>query len=75
LILDNHKVYHSSDENNKHIYVVGLILSTQIARPLYTNFRLVSERIIEIQLNGNPMNINIEQVYAPTTDASDNLNR
>lgn len=69
-IVDNHKVYHSGDENNKHIHGVGLIVSRRLQDHII-NFTPVSERIIVIQLNGNPVNINIVQVYAPTTDAED----
>lgn len=69
-IIDNHKVYHSGDENNKHVHGVGLIIS-RILQDYIINFTPVSERIIVIQLNGNPVNINIVQVYAPTTHAED----
>lgn len=34
------------------------------------NFILVSERVIVLQLEARPVNINIIQIYAPTTDKS-----
>jgi len=67
--MDDHKVYHSGNENNTHIYGVGLITSCRIQEYII-NFISVSERIV-IQLNGNPVNMNIVQIYAPTTDAED----
>jgi len=57
-IVDNHKVYHSSNENNKRIYGVGLIVSRRLQDHII-NFTPVSEKIMVIQLNGNTVNINI----------------
>lgn len=36
-----------------------------------TNFVPRSEKIAIIQVSGNPVNINLVQIYAPTSDADD----
>lgn len=63
-------VCHSGNENNTHIYGVGLITSRRM-KDYIIHFIFVSEKIIVIQFTGNPVNINIVQVYAPTINAED----
>lgn len=57
-IVDDHKLYHSSNENKRHIYGVALIISRRM-RDYIKHIIPVSERIRVIQLIGNSMNINI----------------
>lgn len=44
-IVDNHKVYHSGDKNNKHTHGVGLIVSRRLQDHII-NFTPVSESTI-----------------------------
>jgi len=44
-VVDNHKVYHSGNENNKHIYGISIIVSRRL-QAYIIHFTLLSERII-----------------------------
>ena len=49
-----------------------MVVSRSVAKCV-TNFEPISERMLLLQINANPANINILQVYAPITDQkSDN---
>lgn len=67
-IIEGHEVYHFKKENSQHIYGVRLIASRKLQEYIM-NFIPVSDRILVIQLNGNPINIYMIQVFAFTSDA------
>ncbi|KAL0895144.1 hypothetical protein ABMA27_013595 [Loxostege sticticalis] len=69
LLTDHHVVYFSGNDISSSNGVGFLI-------PIYQNncvmgYEPVSDRIISIKLKSSPMNLNIVQVYAPTSTASD----
>ena len=68
--IKNHKVFYSGNTNEEHINGVGIIVNSKIAKSI-TNFIPVSERIIYVQLDSGPIKTNIIQVYAPTSDKSE----
>ncbi|GJQ71459.1 hypothetical protein Trydic_g11184 [Trypoxylus dichotomus] len=59
------RVYYLETVGRKYEHGVG-VLEKQIAK-CATNFIPISERIILLQLHSAPTNINIVQVYAPTS--------
>lgn len=67
--IDKHKTYYSGTTNGKFEFGVGIIVTQEVARSV-KNFIPVSERVIVLQLEARPVNINIIQIYAPTTDKS-----
>lgn len=68
--INKHRVYYSGTSNGQHQYGVGVIVCKAVAESV-TNFIPVSERIMLLQINAKPTQINIIQVYAPTTDHTD----
>ncbi len=54
----------------KHQHGVGIIMKKYIADAMI-GFWPVSDRVIMMKLEGKPFNINIIQVYAPTSDHTD----
>ncbi|KAL0901105.1 hypothetical protein ABMA27_006427 [Loxostege sticticalis] len=69
LLTDHHVVYFSGNDISSSNGVGFLI-------PIHQNncvmgYEPVSDRIISIKLKSSPMNLNIVQVYAPTSTASD----
>ena len=67
--LEGHKLYYVGNES-KHINGVGFIVNKQITSTVMC-FNAISDRIAIIRLQATPFNISIIQVYAPTTDHSD----
>lgn len=63
-------VYYVGNNDTRHQYGVAIILSKDIQRTV-KHCILYSDRAILLQLEARPRNINIIQVYAPTTDKSD----
>ncbi|CAF1501489.1 unnamed protein product, partial [Rotaria magnacalcarata] len=59
-----------SGENSMHTKGVGLLLSTR-ARQSLLGYNPVNSRIITARLRGKPFNVTIINVYAPTSDATD----
>nr|XP_027207168.1 craniofacial development protein 2-like [Penaeus vannamei] len=55
---------------NEHQRGVGMILNKQTSKSLLGHWAL-SDRVILVKIKGNPFNISIIQVYAPTSDADD----
>ena len=49
---------------------VGFIVDKTTSKSVL-GYNPINERIITLRLKGNPMNITIIQVYAPTSDATD----
>uniref|UniRef100_A0A8D8SXR8 Craniofacial development protein 2 n=1 Tax=Cacopsylla melanoneura TaxID=428564 RepID=A0A8D8SXR8_9HEMI len=64
--IEDFKVYYSGLPK-KLEYGVGIIVHKSIA-PKVRNFVPINERIMLIQMEAAPVNINILQVYAPTSD-------
>ena len=67
--LEGHKLYYVGNES-KHINGVGFIVNKQITSTVMC-FNAISDRIAIIRLQATPFNISIIQVYAPTTEHSD----
>ena len=53
--------------NDKHQFGVGIMMKKKVASCMI-GYWPVSDRVIMMKLKGKPFNINIIQVYAPTTD-------
>ncbi|KAL1447016.1 hypothetical protein WDU94_015647 [Cyamophila willieti] len=68
--IDDHQVYYSGTNNGKHELGVGIIMTREVAKAV-DNFIPVSDRVMLIQLKAQPIDMNIIQVYAPTTDGAD----
>lgn len=68
--MEGYKIFYSGTSNNKHEYGVAIIINPRIAKYM-NNFSPISEGVILRQLNSAPVNINIIQVYAPTTEERD----
>ncbi|XP_008476273.1 craniofacial development protein 2-like [Diaphorina citri] len=68
--LEGHRAFYSGRADGKHEEGVGMIMTKEVAACVRT-FTPISERILLIQLEGRPVNINIIQVYAPTLDKPD----
>lgn len=60
-------IYYSSSPNSLHRNEVAVILEESLALAV-RNFLPLSEQVMLLQLRGNPLNINIIQVYAPTAN-------
>jgi len=65
-----HRVYYSGSMNGKYEHGVGMLVHKSVVKHV-RNFVPVNDRILLIQINAVPVNTNIIQVYAPTTDHSD----
>ncbi|XP_039291111.1 craniofacial development protein 2-like [Nilaparvata lugens] len=70
LKIQDHQVYFSGTDNDKHELRVCFIMTKGVAKCV-DNVIPVSSRLILVQLKAKPVNINIIQVYAPTTDGTD----
>uniref|UniRef100_A0A8D8ZLR6 Craniofacial development protein 2 n=1 Tax=Cacopsylla melanoneura TaxID=428564 RepID=A0A8D8ZLR6_9HEMI len=68
--IQDHQVFYSGTDNGKHEYGVGLILTKEIAKCV-DNFIPVSCRVMLVQIKAKPVDLNIIQVYAPTSDATE----
>jgi hypothetical protein len=62
--------YYSGRTDNEHRNGIGIIIKNIIKRHI-KNVVAYSDRIIMIQLEGKPTNINIIQIHAPTADKPD----
>ena len=60
-------IYSGGDSHERG---VGVMLSEEAARS-FKGFWAVSDRVILVKLSGSPMDINVIQVYAPTSDADE----
>lgn len=60
----------SDDTDPNHRHGVGILINDNL-RASVKNFVPISERVILVQMLGKPVNINIIQAYAPTTDGSE----
>ena len=60
-------IYSGGDSHERG---VGVMLSEEAARSI-KGYWAVTDRVILVKLSGYPMDINIIQVYAPTTEADE----
>ena len=60
-------IYSGGEEN---CYGVGIVMSSKVTKSMI-GYWPISNRVILVKLQGHPVNINIIQVYAPTTDHPD----
>jgi exonuclease III len=65
-----HTMIYSGKEEGHRRQGVGIILDKETAKTL-KGFDPISSRILTIRLNAHPINISIIQVYAPTSDSTD----
>lgn len=63
-------IYYSGNNDNQHQHGVAIVLSNKISSAV-TTFVPYSDRIIMVQLQAKPINVNIIQIYAPTADKDD----
>jgi hypothetical protein len=63
---------YSGKESGRKRMGVGFIVEKTTAKSVL-GYNPINERVITIRLKGNPMNITLVQVYAPTTEASDQV--
>ena len=67
--IEGHKLYYIGNDK-KHINGVGFVIHSEITRMVMC-FNPINERLATIRLHATPFNISIIQVYAPTTDHTD----
>ena len=65
---EGHKLYYSGQ--GKHYEGVGLMVKKEIKNSVI-NYTAVSSKIILIRIKASPININIIQIYVPTTAYTD----
>lgn len=65
--VDEHRVYYAGTQDGKFLNGVGIVVTKEIAQSVI-NFVPFSERVLLIQINARPVNLNIIQIYAPTAD-------
>ena len=66
---NGHKFFYSGHEKLKR-HGVGFLIRKELVNSIL-NFNMISSRIISIQIAAKPMNITIIQVYAPTSEYTD----
>lgn len=68
---DDYAIYTSGTHDGSHRNGVAVILNKSLNNSV-RNFVPLSDRVMLLQLTTKPVNLNIIQVYAPTTDHDDN---
>ena len=66
---EGHKIWYSGDDK-KFVHGVGFLINKNI-RSSVMEFTPINERIAGIRIAGNPFNLSIIQVYAPTSDCDE----
>lgn len=66
---NNNIIFYSGTENTSR-NGVAIVISRTLENSI-TEYRAVSDRIILVRFNARPVNLNIVQVYFPTSEASD----
>jgi len=69
-ISSDEKLYYSGNETEAHRNGVGIIIPKNLSSCV-TNFIPESDRVMLLTINAKPIMLNIIQVYAPTSDKSD----
>lgn len=67
---NNYIMYYSGSDDSSNKYGVGVIINTKCVN-ISVNLVPKSNRTMLLQIRAKPRNINIIQVYAPTTDGPD----
>lgn len=70
--VDDHIVYYAGNVEKNHLQGVGFILNKKL-RSTIIGCLPHSDRVIMIKLRGSPFNVNLIQVYAPTSDKSEEV--
>lgn len=70
--IEGYRVYYSRSTQGKYEHGVGFIVNKDVVGNV-TNFAPLNERSILLQLNKLPVNTNIIQVYALTSDHSEEI--
>uniref|UniRef100_A0A8D8W5N2 Craniofacial development protein 2 n=2 Tax=Cacopsylla melanoneura TaxID=428564 RepID=A0A8D8W5N2_9HEMI len=65
--IKDHKVFYSGKDNGAHENGVAIMVTAEVARCV-KNFVPISDRVMLLQIQASPININIVQIYAPTAD-------
>uniref|UniRef100_A0A8D8L8K4 Craniofacial development protein 2 n=1 Tax=Cacopsylla melanoneura TaxID=428564 RepID=A0A8D8L8K4_9HEMI len=65
----DHVIYYSGDDT-QHKYGVGIIVTKELNQSV-KSFTPISNRIILLQIESKPANVNIFQVYAPTAQSTE----
>ncbi|CAH0725201.1 unnamed protein product, partial [Brenthis ino] len=73
LLRDDTVVYYSGNNDKNHYNDVAVIISRHLHHQVQS-FLPISDRVLVLELRAKPRNIQIVQVYAPTTDATDEDN-
>ncbi|XP_068625267.1 craniofacial development protein 2-like [Battus philenor] len=66
---NNHVMYYSGSEESSNMHDVAVIINTRSLNTPIT-FVPVSNRAMMIQIQSKPLNLNIIQLYAPTTEGT-----
>ena len=70
-VQEGHKIYYSGKETD-HQHGVGFIVNKKILNCVL-RATPVSSRIMSLRLSAQPLNINVVQVYAPSSDFDDDI--
>lgn len=67
MTIDDHYIFYSGQDTSQHWNGVGFVLTKKMNK-FVKSVTNVSDRVMLLQLNAKPMNVNnIIQVYAPTS--------
>lgn len=70
--IDGYTIFYAGEDGPHHRNGVGVIVSEDVAKTVL-NFTPISDRIAILQIQGDPIDMNIIQVYAPTTGCSEEV--
>lgn len=68
--VEEHTIYYSGNNENKHENGVGIIVSKEMNQ-FIENFVPVNERMLLVTLSTTPVKCNVVQVYAPTAEKAE----
>lgn len=69
-VIEGHTVYYSGDNTTQNRNGVAIIVANNIVKSV-RSFIPVSDRIVLLQISGKPVDLNIMQVYAPTSQSTE----
>lgn len=69
--MENHTMYYSGNDDPQHYNGVAIIIDNKNNKSV-KSFVPLSDRVALLQLKAHPRDINIVQVYAPTTESHEN---
>lgn len=70
--IDEYTIYYSGNEDAHHWNDVGVIIKKEFKLAVIT-YIPHSDRVMMLKLRGHPFDLNIIQVYAPTSEKSDDI--